>query len=108
LVQNEPVDEVPAMPACPKRLLRCREVAPQSGQALGWCAEVIAVPASKYRASQSLSDLLGILHWVTERKAGLPGSGLLCESGPPTFLCCCHGEIPRENPANMANPDYCH
>lgn len=106
LVEDEPVDDVPATPACTERFLRCREVA-QSGWALGWHAEVIAMPASKNRASQSLSDL-GILHWVMERRAGLQGSGLLRERAPPTFLCCCRGEGPRENPANMANSDYCH
>lgn len=81
LVEDEPVDDVPATPACTERFLRCREVA-QSGWALGWHAEVIAMPASKNTASQSLSDL-GILHWVMERRAGLQGSGLLRERHPP-------------------------
>ena len=84
LAESEPVDEVPATLACPERFLRRREVAPLSGQALGWYAEVIAMmSASKERASQSSSDLLGILHWVMERRACLPSSGLLRKRAPP-------------------------
>lgn len=55
LVEDEPVDEVPATPACPERFLRCREVAPQSGGALRWCAEVIAMPSKQ---GQSIPELV--------------------------------------------------
>lgn len=94
MVEDEPVDEVPATPACPERFLRWREVAPQSEQALGWHAEVIAMPASKDRASQSSSDFLGIPHWVTERRAGLLGSG----KGHPTPS---HAAVRMEAPGKI-------